>query len=175
MDEDRISRLTDKQRECLRLVNLHQSSKMIAPLLGITPEAVDQRIKTAVRLLGVGSRFEAALVLARHEGAYERTIYDPPELVGQGAEGAFGASTGGERTSGDAPEEPMREERSPYEPERRRRLRWLPRPLPKRGTKAHDVKPLLRAAWIVAVAIAGAVAFGVLVSGVEALVRLVRS
>ena len=43
MDTDRIARLTDKQRECLRLVNLHQSSKMIAPLLGITPEAVDQR------------------------------------------------------------------------------------------------------------------------------------
>ena len=114
-------------------------------------------------------------MLARHEGAYERTVYDLPELVAPGLLGTFGASTDGERTNGDAPDEPMREDRSPYGPERRRRFRWLPRPLPKRGTKAHDVKPWLRAAWIAAVAIAGAVAFGVLVSGVEALVRLVRS
>ena len=174
MNIDRVARLTEKQRECLRLVNLHKSSKMIAPMLGITPEAVDQRIKTAVRVLDVPNRYEAALLLAQHEGAYQRTIYEPPDIVSPAVDWTFGSSTGGERTNGNASDEPMREDRSPYGSGRRRRFRWLPDPLPKRGAKAHDVGPWLRAAWIAAVAIAGAVAFGVLVSGVEALVRLVR-
>lgn len=178
MDADRIARLTDKQRECLRLVNLHMSSKMMAPLLGVTPEAVDQRVKTAVRVLAVQNRFEAALLLARHEGGttYEQTVYQSPDVASEPAPHTMDASTDGERQAcGEASDGPMREDRSPYGAARRPRTRWFPLPLPMRGTKPHDVRLWLRLAWVAAVAIGSAVAFGALVSGVEALVRLVRS
>jgi DNA-binding CsgD family transcriptional regulator len=68
MDADRLSRLTDKQRVCLRLVYAHMSSKEIAQQLGVEPGTVDQYIKAAIRILGVGDRRAAAKLLAEYEG-----------------------------------------------------------------------------------------------------------
>ena len=65
--EDRIAKLTEKQRACLRLVLMHKSSKEIARELGLQVDAVDQRIKTAMKTLGVQSRVEAARLLAETE------------------------------------------------------------------------------------------------------------
>ena len=65
--DDRIARLTEKQRACLRLVLMHKSSKEIARELGIGVDAVDQRIKTAMKSLGVRSRIEGARMLAGTE------------------------------------------------------------------------------------------------------------
>lgn len=58
--EDPVARLTDGQLECLRLVGRHFSSKEIATLLAISPHTVDQRIRTALRTLGVKRRADAA-------------------------------------------------------------------------------------------------------------------
>lgn len=67
MDFDRLAKLTEKQRACLRLVFNHYSSKEIARELGIGVDAVDQRVKSAMRTLGVPSRITAARMLAEHE------------------------------------------------------------------------------------------------------------
>ena len=67
MNAGRLNRLTDKQRECLRLVYAHMSSKEIAPLLGVEPGTVDQYVKAAMRVLGVSDRRAAAKMLAEHE------------------------------------------------------------------------------------------------------------
>lgn len=69
MDSERLARLTEQQRICLRLVFAHMTSKEIAPHLGIEPGSVDQHIKAAMRVLGVGDRRTAARVLAEQEGA----------------------------------------------------------------------------------------------------------
>jgi DNA-binding CsgD family transcriptional regulator len=67
MDSERIARLTEQQRICLRHVYAHMTSKEIAPLLGIEPNSVDQHIKMAMRVLGVGDRRAAARMLAEYE------------------------------------------------------------------------------------------------------------
>jgi DNA-binding CsgD family transcriptional regulator len=69
MDRNSLDRLTEKQRECLRLVYAHMSSKEIAQKLGVEPGTVDQYVKAAMRILGVGERRTAARMLAEHEGA----------------------------------------------------------------------------------------------------------
>jgi hypothetical protein len=48
-------------------------------------------------------------------------------------------------------------------------------PLPIGNTRPSDLGWLARLAWVVAIAIGLALAFGALVSGVEALVRLLRA
>lgn len=68
MGPDCIAKLTEKQRACLRLVLMHYSSKEIARELGIGVDAVDQRLKGAMKNLGVQNRVEAARILAQYEG-----------------------------------------------------------------------------------------------------------
>ena len=75
--------LTDKlsagQLEVLRLVDQHLSSKEIAARLGISPHTVDQRIRNAIRILGVARRQDAARLVARAE-PYQRLIHQAPHL-----------------------------------------------------------------------------------------------
>jgi DNA-binding CsgD family transcriptional regulator len=73
----RVASLTAKQRECLHLVVLRKSSREIARILGISKPAVDQRLMSARRVLGVSTRDEAALIYARVSGNYDRILYDP--------------------------------------------------------------------------------------------------
>lgn len=65
----RAERLTEAQRQCLRLAYRHMTSKEIAPLLGLSPHSVDAHIRMAMKVLGVDSRREAALVLNEIESA----------------------------------------------------------------------------------------------------------
>ena len=87
-DSDPIDRLTEGERACLRLVLDHKPSKEIAIRLGIGPDAVDKRIKQAMRKLGVSSRVVAARLLAEAEaehpesGRYQRLVYQSPALAG---------------------------------------------------------------------------------------------
>ena len=57
MRPEGLDRLTEKQRECLRLVYAHKETKEIARILGLSPDGVNQRIKTAMRILGVLMRW----------------------------------------------------------------------------------------------------------------------
>jgi DNA-binding CsgD family transcriptional regulator len=98
MEPDRLARLTEKQRECLRLVYAHLSSKEIAPRLGVEPGTVDQYIKAAMRILGVADRRAAALMLAEHETkAGQPLVYQPLDIALVGDPAMFGLSTGGQR------------------------------------------------------------------------------
>ena len=69
MSRERVDRLTEGQREVLRRVNRHMQTKEIARELGISPDGVTQRVKAAMRILGVNSRRDAARMLADAEGA----------------------------------------------------------------------------------------------------------
>ena len=85
-----VARLTDKERECLRLWLDHATAKEIAIRLGVTHHAVEKRLKSARHKLGVTSSLEAARIFARTE-RYEGTISGPPEL----SNGERGAQIGG--------------------------------------------------------------------------------
>jgi DNA-binding CsgD family transcriptional regulator len=52
--------LTPKQKEVLRLLAGHRTSKEIARAVGISPSAANQRIAAACRRLGLANRREAA-------------------------------------------------------------------------------------------------------------------
>lgn len=67
MDEQKIARLTDRQKDCLRLVNKGFTSKEIGRLLALSPSTVDNHVTKAVQLLDAPSRGAAARALAREE------------------------------------------------------------------------------------------------------------
>lgn len=95
-----LSQLTDGQRECLRLVYRHMTSKDIARTLGVSPHTVDMRLRTAMKVLEVPSRIDAARLLVHTEATaaaggearvatetaaaelYQSLIYQSSEIVG---------------------------------------------------------------------------------------------
>lgn len=144
MDADRLERLTEQQRLCLRLVFAHMTSKEIAPHLGIEPGSVDQHIKTAMRTLGVADRRAAAKLLAKYEG------------------GEFLAGAGTR----------MQEQQMAFEVQPLRREPILPLPL--EGLRPTHVGWMKRLAWIAAIAIGCALSFAALIAAAEAFTRLMR-
>jgi DNA-binding CsgD family transcriptional regulator len=172
MDPKRIARLTEQQRACLRHVYAHLTSKEIAPILGIEPGSVDQHIKAAMRILDVGDRRTAARVLAEHEGRE-----DPPAV-------AYPPLNPGSPTdsynfvppivSGWQPHESaggsMREEQAFF-----RVATPVGSPtfqFPLGSSKPSELNWAARLMWIALIAIGVALAFGALVSAIEALGRL---
>lgn len=100
----RVKLLTDGERECLRLVYQHMTSKDIARQLGVSHHAVDMRLRNAIRKLDVLNRIEAARALIADEGAsepdsatnstpadYQSLIYQASELEEIAAPVTFGS------------------------------------------------------------------------------------
>jgi DNA-binding CsgD family transcriptional regulator len=174
MNEERLARLTDKQRECLRLVYAHLSSKEIAPKLGVEPGTVDQYIKAAMRVLGVCDRRAAARMLAEHEDRIvQPLVYQPLDIAVVGDPVMFGASTEGRReaVSGGA----MQEERAVFEVLPTPSPDQLSIPLPIRGGTPSDLSTVKRLGWIFGLILLIALTFGFFVTGFEALSRLGRT
>jgi len=166
-----VARLSEGQRECLRMVYRHMETKEIARILGISPDGVTQRIKTAMRILGVDRRRDAAHILAEAEGtdSYPPLVHPPRDIAIAPEPATFAPSTGGNWHSGSSGEA-MKEDQAVFRTE-------LPRsalPLPIGGARPDDVGMLKRLAWIAGIAIGTALAFGALISGVEALTRLIQ-
>jgi len=178
MAQDRISRLSEGQRECLRMVYRHMETKEIARTLGISPDGVAQRIKTAMRILGVHRRRDAARILAEAEGTEGDASYpsqvNPPWDIASAPEPATIAVLfeGERRHYGEPSGRGLREEQMAYE------AAILPAPgaklsFPLREARPNDVGWTTRLAWIVGIAIGIALAFGALVTGVEGLTKLI--
>ena len=175
MDRKRIARLTEQQRTCLRFVYAHMTSKEIAPLMGIEPGSVDQHIKAAMRTLGVDGRRAAARILAEAEAAegIQPLVYQPPDIALPADSSTFGPpiESGWQPSglSGGA----MREQQASFRVATSGGAPTLP--LPIGTTRPGDLNWLTRLAWIAAIAIGVALAFGALVSAIEALGRLTQS
>ncbi|HEX6375199.1 MAG TPA: helix-turn-helix transcriptional regulator [Allosphingosinicella sp.] len=172
MDRNRIARLTEQQRTCLRFVYSHMTSKEIAPLMGIEPGSVDQHIKAAMRVLGVGDRRSAARILAEHEGreGVQPLVYQPPDIATTPHPGTFGPPIESGWQSSGLSGATMREEQASFRVATSGGAPTLP--LPIGTTRPGDLNWLTRLAWIAAIAIGVALAFGALVSAIEALGRL---
>src|SRR6187551_240318 len=115
MTANRVERLTDKQRECLRMVYRHMETKEIARVLGLSPDGVTQRIKAAMKTLGVDRRRDAALILAEAEGLapYPRQVYPSRDIASTREPAMLAPSTEGEWQSGSSGEA-MREEQAAF-------------------------------------------------------------
>src|ERR1700722_1934088 len=66
--DDLIGLLTPRERECLRLVDQHLSSKQIARELGMSKTSVDTYCDRARRKLGVEDRYAAARLARQLDG-----------------------------------------------------------------------------------------------------------
>jgi DNA-binding CsgD family transcriptional regulator len=143
-----IEQLTQGQIDCLLLVHQHLTSKEIGPRLGISPHTVDQRIRTALRILGCKRRSEAAKLVASTQDK-ERVFLLQPDFPEPFVEHQANLAEGQSRTS----------IRLPF------------------GTRVHpdnDMSIPLRLSWIVAIASASAFSAGVYLAGLESLSRLIR-
>ena len=67
-----LARLTGNEKECLRRRLQQQTAKEMALDLGVSPHAVEKRLKMARTKLGLSSSLEAARLLAATEG-YQQT------------------------------------------------------------------------------------------------------
>jgi DNA-binding CsgD family transcriptional regulator len=173
MDFSRVSRLSDGQRECLRRVLSHKSSKEIAIELGISPHTVDQRLRAAIKILNVSNRFEAARLLAVSEPIipYQQPVYqaldiekelysDQSEPVEQEDE-TLNVSEIDERS------DKLREISSNISPSQVNLLDGI-----WNGREKSESSIFHRIVMIVVLSILIALAFGMFVTGVEALSRL---
>lgn len=88
------SKLSDRQVQCLELVNEGLTSKEIARELGLSPSTIDNHIGSAVRQLGCANRQEAAKQVMRNKSPQQFTpsatvqiklldILKPPPVGGQ--------------------------------------------------------------------------------------------
>lgn len=78
-----LEKLSAAQVETLQHVFAHRSSKEIARIMGVSPHTVDERLRRAIRILGVQSRIEAARLVAGNTlpSTYQPLIYQPSELA----------------------------------------------------------------------------------------------
>ena len=97
------ARLTEAQRVALRLFMERKTAKQIALELGITPKAVELRLKGARDALGVSTSAEAARLLAAAEqenSTFRQTlggsteVADPQPFMSRGAVESEDGSTG---------------------------------------------------------------------------------
>ena len=79
-DRDSLSKLTEREKVCLRQWLQHKSAKEIALDLGISHHAVEKRLKMARIKLGATSSLEAARMLRESEG-YGQMVAQSPDLV----------------------------------------------------------------------------------------------
>jgi len=78
-----LARLTEREKDCLRRWLRHQTAKEMAIELGVSPHAVEKRLKMARIKLGLSSSLDAARLLAASEG-YQHVGPQSPDLAQPG-------------------------------------------------------------------------------------------
>ncbi|UUR07609.1 helix-turn-helix domain-containing protein [Sphingomonas glaciei] len=181
---DRCARLSRGQLEVLRLVNRHLSSKEIAAQLGISSHTVDQRVRGAIRILGVSRRSEAARLVDLFDtagtpavaategrtGPYQRLIHQAPDIdAGSDPSQSEGAVSSqirhADRTRGTGTGRLETEQSALHS-----RSSLLPWSTSQQASNSWGVGQRLAA--IVTIAIVSSFSAGMLLAGLESLTRL---
>ena len=170
----RVARLTPGQLDCVRLVDLHLSSKEIAAELHISPHTVDQRIRQALQILGVERRAQAARIVAQYKGPYQRLIHQTPYIPAEPQTGHPEAAVshqirhadraGGTGEAGFLTEQRPASFRSSLQP-----------PFATRSNPRNEMSVGQRLFWIAAIAMGAAFSAGMYLAGLESLARLLKS
>jgi DNA-binding CsgD family transcriptional regulator len=93
-------RLTEAQRVALRMFMERMTAKEIGRQLGISPKAVELRLKGARDTLGVMTSAEAARILAAHEdNAFRNTLGGRTEVAERSPRGLSAADDGTDGTT----------------------------------------------------------------------------
>ena len=171
---ERVARLTSGQLDCLRLVDQLLSSKEIATELQISPHTVDQRIRQALATLGVERRAQAARLVARYSGPYQRLIHQSPYIEPTAntghPEGAVSLQIRHADRAGEAGGAGFLTEQRPAS-------FWssLQLPFATRSNPRNEMNVGQRLFWIATIAIGAAFSAGMYLAGLESLARLLKS
>jgi DNA-binding CsgD family transcriptional regulator len=169
----RVGSLTRGQLDCLLLVDQHLSSKEIAAELNISPHTVDQRIRIALQALGVERRTQAARIVARYHGPYQRLIHQSPYIEvpppGPQSVGAISHQIRHADRAGEAGGPDLKTEQRPG-------TSWssLPLPFATRSHPRNEMSVAVRLLWIFLIATGAAFAAGMYLAGLESLARLLK-
>lgn len=176
MTGNAVERLSEAQKECLRLVAAGMELKEVARELGISPNAVVERLRNARRTLGVGTSREAARLFAASEGGadYIRHVAIPDGVAGSRPPTPFcPPSNAGSGSAGEGPGSvSIREEQTPYlaaGPSAGSRFPW---PFPTAGRERNDLTGGQIFAAVLALTIGLGVAALVAIAIVDQLSRL---
>jgi DNA-binding CsgD family transcriptional regulator len=152
-----VSKLTESQKQCLRLVHEGYEAKEIARNLLISPSAVVERLRAARRSLGAQTSREAARMLALNEQStpYNRIVYNPigvepahqsvsilSSLTSQAGDG-FNAFT----------DQELLEKPVSTDPVGSRQFRHFPLPFPTAGRQDNDLTVLQTIAMIIGLSV----------------------
>ena len=170
--EQRVRRLTAGQLDCLLLVDQHMSSKEIAAQLGISSHTVDQRVRQALQILGVERRAQAARIVARHRGPYQRLIHQSPHIAATPTHAHPDPAIGIQIRHADRAGRVLdggfiTEQRPAPGP-------FLQLPFATRNNPRNEMSVGQRLFWIVAIAIGAAFSAGMYLAGLESLSRLIN-
>ncbi|MBB6503185.1 DNA-binding CsgD family transcriptional regulator [Sphingomonas endophytica] len=141
---DNVRRLSERQKQCLRLIFDRKTSKEIASALGLSAGTVNTYISEAITTLGAGNRRHAAELLHNYESKASHP--DKVQLHFIGVSEAASSS-----------ESPV-DSSSQY-----RRLL----PLRQSGASGNDLSIFCRLFWPLGIAILCAIAFGMLAVGIR--------
>ena len=168
-----IDLLSAGQRDCLRLVYHHKSSKEIARELDISPHTVDQRLRVAMRKLGVDNRKKAALMFATASGetTYQSLRYQSPQIAAVISAPHDRTHNDRAKDSGAKVEHILREQQQPFAVFSDAKASGSKFSLPGLGGSDNDLTILEKLAWIVGISFAAALSYGAIISGLEALSR----
>ena len=178
MTPERFALLTRRHRECLRGVKALKGSKEIATELGLGKSTVDSYLAEAVRLLGARNRREAAMALDEYEAQADAQSNDQaieeqeeatphkiiPDFTGLVPEpptmplpmAPDGSTVGGAVQDGHVHASPR-----------------LSLPFRRQGQTRNDMSMAERLLWVPAIAIALAIGFGMLATGLDVMTRVI--
>ncbi|MDR6145427.1 DNA-binding CsgD family transcriptional regulator [Sphingomonas sp. SORGH_AS870] len=174
MTPERFALLTRRHRECLRGVKALKGSKEIAAELGLGKSTVDSYLTEAVRLLGARNRRDAAIALADFEAhendqvpeieaepAPHKIIPDSAGLVSEPTPMPLpmapdGSTVGGAVQGGHVHASPR-----------------LSLPVRRQGQARNDMTMAERLLWIPTIAVALAIGFGMLATGLDVMTRVI--
>lgn len=94
MDQQSVEKLTDRQKDCLRLVAQGFTSKEIGRLLDLSPSTVDNHVTAAVQQLGAANRGTAARELIDLE--LRQKLPSQPQTLAQSEQNAILATDVGD-------------------------------------------------------------------------------
>lgn len=169
MSADDAQRLTDRQRDCLRLVGQGLSSNEIAVALGISHHTVDLHLKRAIRATGAVSRRDAARRLEAIDSVSVPDASAPP-MVPPAVVPAQHTQPLDTQPSGLAEPRGIAAISVPAGHDRRPRWRL---PFLRQGRQYNDLEPVARLVWIVALAVAMLLAAANFLNGLSAIHGLI--
>lgn len=162
MTNDAVSRLTERQKQCLRFLHAHLKPGQIATELDVSTDRVNQLLKSAREKLGVSRSIDAAILLATAEGNPSHVLGAQDVGVPSGQpigdqEGSFGEETVRKAMAA------LAEAHAPFERERTAEapLLW---PIPTSARPFNGLTWYQKLGWGVAIALGVTVLAGAMVS-----------